>query len=84
MSTSSHLDSAEPELAVSAAAAAAAFFVWMYMSVLRKCLLIISGVCTPSRSPGGARCVGCTSGEAMLSMEDVISSTRLLTNFGVI
>ena len=55
----------------------------MYMSVLRKCLVIISGVCTPSSSPGGARCEGCTSGDAMLSMDDVMSSTRLLTNFGV-
>jgi len=32
--------------------------------------------------PGGARCVGCTSGEEMLSMLEVISSTRLFTNFG--
>ena len=67
----------------STAAAAAAFFVWMNTSELRKCRVIASGVCTPSSSPGGARCAGCTSGVWMLSIEDVMSSTRLLTNFGV-
>ena len=82
-STSSHLDSTALGLPFSTAAAAAAFFVWMYRSVFRKWRVIISGVCTPSSSPGGARCDGCTSGEAMLSIDEVMSSTRLLTNFGV-
>jgi hypothetical protein len=44
--------------------------------------VIISGVWTPSIRPGGARWVGCTSGEEILSMLEVISSTRLFTNFG--
>ena len=56
----------------------------MYMSVLRKWRVIISGVCTPSSSPGGARCEGWTSADAMLSIDAVMSSTRLLINFGVI
>lgn len=44
--------------------------------------MIISGVWTPSIRPGGARWVGCTSGEEMLSILEVISSTRLFTNLG--
>jgi len=61
----------------------ACFLLWIYTSVFLKCLVIISGVCTPSIRPGGARCDGWTSGDEMLSMLDVISSTKLFTNFGV-
>ena len=35
-------------------------------------------------SPGGARCEGWTSGEEILSILDVMSSTRLLMYFGAI
>lgn len=62
---------------------AACFLFWMCARVFLKCLVIISGVCTPSRRPGGARCDGWTSGDEILSMLDVISSTKLFTNFGV-
>lgn len=61
---------------------AAYFFLWIYTKVFLKCFVIISGVWTPSMRPGGARWEGWTSGEEMLSMLDVISSTRLLTNLG--
>lgn len=80
-STSSHLGSAAP---ASAPPWAWFFLRWMYASVFLKCRAIMSGVWTPSTSPGGARCEGCTSCEVMLSIPAVISSTRLLTNLGVI
>ena len=60
-----------------------AFFrLWMYAKLFRKCLVIISGVWTPSIKLGGARWEGWTSGEDMLSMLEVINSTKLLTNLG--
>ncbi len=77
MSTSSHRESTAP-----APSDVAYFRLWIYIRVFLKCFAIISGVWTPSIKPGGARCDGCTSGEEMLSMLDVINSTRELTNFG--
>lgn len=79
-STSSHRDAT---LLLPSAELATFFFAWMYVRVLRKCRVIMSGVCTPSNNPGGARCDGWTSGDEMPSIADVISSTKPLTNFGV-
>ena len=63
--------------------ASAAFLAWMWYNVLRKCRVIMSGVWTPSTSPGGALDAGWKSVDVMLSILEVMSSTRLLTNLGV-
>ena len=76
-STSSHRVSTAPFPSYEAF-----FRLWMYAKLFRKCLVIISGVWTPSIRPGGARWEGWTSGEDMLSMLEVINSTKLLTNLG--
>jgi hypothetical protein len=60
------------------------FLPWMYNSVFLKCRMTASAVLVPSMRPDVAPVEGCTSVEWMLSMLEVMSSTRELMCFALI